>query len=218
MRRATTRVLVGVVTALLALLALASVATAEEKPPPPSTEKSVVLKKEASSLGVSNETPSKAELVFTTCAIASAGKLESNKQDVDSATLVEPGSRFFEPNCETHVNEEGIEKAFIRTFHDSEGHGGGEGENGSMLFEGKMKYRTTSPKCTYATSKFEAEFKVQGKVETTTEKPMKSLGTLVSGESEGGCSSTMSVTAMGVLWWEINGEVGTFYAERKSEK
>lgn len=127
------------------------------------------------------------------------------------------------PNCETTEAAEKIENVIVSTYRNKEAQakeeGGGPHEKGSMVFTGKMKYRTTSPKCTYSTKEFEAEFKIKGNVETSSEKPMESKGELVSGESETGCASTMTVHAKGVLYWEKKHEEhGTYYAERKSEK
>lgn len=217
-------VLAGMLVALVGVLALAGMATAEEKPPPPSTAKSVVLKKYSYTEGVKVPTLTTAELVFESCAVATEGELTVNKQDVDEAKLEEVASTESpKPSCETTLGTERIREVIVRTYPskaaEEKEEGGGPGENGSMVFKGQMKYRTSSPKCTYATEKFEAEFKIKGLVETSSEKPMKSVGVLVSGESEEGCASTMNVYARGVLYWEKSHEThGTFYAERKNEK
>lgn len=161
---------------------------------------------------------SKAELVFESCAIANEGKIGLNKQNVITAEFEEPSLRYsLKPNCEAHVGKEGILKALIRTYRNAKEEGGGAGTNGSMLFEGNMKYRTSSPKCTYETSKFEAEFKVKGNVEMTPEKPMTSEGKLVAGESESGCASSKEVVAKGIVRWEIREEVASSTLSAKAK-
>jgi hypothetical protein len=219
MRRRNRCLLVVIFVTLLGIMAPSGTASAEEKPPPPSTEESVVLKKEPTTAGVSEGTLTEAELVFENCAIASEGKLTVNKQNNDKAELTKVGPReSSEPNCETHVGEERITEAIVSTYYDDEGHGGGSGENGALVFKGNMKYRTTSPKCTYATIQFKAEFVIQGWVETTSEMPMTSTALLVSGESEAGCSPSATVHAKGILAWGGEGKFDPYYAERKSEK
>ena len=88
-----------------------------------------------------------------------------------------------------------------------------------LVFKGKMKFRTASPKCTYSTSEFKAELVIKGNVETSGEKPMTFKGERILGESESGCEPTRTVSATGILYWE-KPSLGThiYYAIRKGEK
>lgn len=225
MTRLTKAIFVGIFVTLVGTLAFAGMAPAGEKPPPPSNEKSVLLTRGPKTDAVMQETKTTAELVFESCAITTEGELTENKLDVDKAKLEKPVSSVSEkPNCEATEKTEVIEKAFVSTFNYTiseeeglkKGEGGNPGETGLLVFEGKMKYRTSSPKCTYLTEVFKAELTIKGYVNTG----MESNGARVTGESEAACPVTKTVHATGMLYWEKPSAPGKneYYAIRKSEK
>lgn len=218
---------VGLVITVLLILVVTEIATAEEKPPPPSTERSLLLTKGPGTSAVAQGVLTTAELQFESCAITTRGTLEENKQNIDFAKLTEPvASVSGKPNCETSESGgEKIKEVFASTFSGTREESkaktppeGEPGENWSLYFVGEMKYRTSSPKCTYLTKEFTGELKI--KTFAKTEKPFTSEGTRVPGESEAGCPEHKTVTATGVLYYEkpSEPEKNEYWAIRKFEK
>jgi hypothetical protein len=134
--------------AVVVLLGCSSVATAEPPPPEPNW---LVLKPSKEASGAPFNEESGAELVLSSCAFASKGRLVENKAVLDTLKFNELFTNHAgKENCEATAGSEAITEATVSTS--------GEGSNATLTYKGSMKYRTTSPACTYSTPEYIGEF------------------------------------------------------------
>lgn len=187
--------------ATLFVVAVAS-PLADAEPPPPEPE-ALVLKAEEKTVGVPVGTEAEGRLEGVGgCTFLAEGEILENKQATDVAGKFEKRREFTGSNCRSNPTEENIEKVFVST------------SNILSVVGEHMKYRTTSPKCTYKTALYQGEFAIPGLVVAT----VTATGERIAGESESGCATTKTVEATAKLFDRHGGLDGPFYAIRKSEK